>query len=462
MDNINKVKRQKAKGKSIILLLAIYGVLLANPVNLSNHGLKDGSVTMPEITVTAQRPTTDIITMPDIVVTAKRPTPPTEITMATDKPAVYIKQTQNSPTLNRLISLKELKHIAVEIKNSKNLSEPEIVKAAVKVKVERYTKRQGKLIIEKADTVKEDIKFSGGTAIIDGVLDGDFSVMGGNVELNGLVDGDVALFGGSMNIAGKIKGDAAIMGGNVVNKGTVDGDLLVAGGSIKLDSGSVVTGDIAIIGGTIAKDTNATVKGNIKSVSSKLFNKAFPKFPGLMRWTEGLPGMLTQSAKALVALIVLGGFFVLALLVMLIFPKPVETIALKTQNNIWVPIAIGFGLQLLFVPLIILLGVSIVGIPIIPLFVLAVFACLMLGLTSVYYLIGTRIRPATDQPKQGMIAKFALGFIVIMALPILGVLIRIISPIGGLFSVLGFVVIYVVATIGLGAAFYTLVTRKKQ
>jgi hypothetical protein len=49
-----------------------------------------------------------------------------------------------------------------------------------------------------------------------------------------------------------------------------------------------------------------------------------------------------------------------------------------------------------------------------------------------------------------------------MAIPLLGAIIRIFSPVGGLFSVLGAIIIYVVATIGLGAAFYTLVTRKKQ
>jgi O-antigen/teichoic acid export membrane protein len=118
-------------------------------------------------------------------------------------------------------------------------------------------------------------------------------------------------------------------------------------------------------------------------------------------------------------------------------------------------------MQILIVPLIVLLAVSLIGIPIIPLFILGLFVCLLLGLTSVFYLVGSRIKH-TDDPKQSLIGKFALGFIVIMALPILGALIRIISPVGGLFSVLGFVILYVVATIGLGAAFYTLVAHKRQ
>ncbi len=460
MDNINKVNRQKSKGKSIILLLAIYGVMLANPISQSNQ-LYEGIVMMPSMTVTAQRPAENVVMMPGIVVTAQKLVSHSEIAMATDQPAVYVKQTQNTRNSNRLASLKDLQRLILDIKPPQTPTEVELVKAKVNVNVDRYTKRQGKMIIESGDTVKEDIKFSGGNAIINGVLDGDFSATGGNIDVNGLIDGDVALFGGSMNVNGTVKGDVAIFGGNIVNKGTANGDLLVAGGSIKLDSGSVVTGDIAIIGGSIEKDTNATVKGEIKSVSSKLFNKAFPKFPSIVRLSERLPETFAFTASALVAILAIAGFFVLMLLAVLIFPKPIESITQKTQINVWIPIAIGFGMQILIVPLIILLAVSLIGIPIIPLFILGLFVCLLLGLTSVFYLVGSRIKH-TDDPKQSLIGKFTLGFIVIMAIPILGALIRIISPVGGFFSVLGFVIIYVVATIGLGAAFYTLVTHRRQ
>lgn len=460
MDNINKVKRQKSKGKSIILLLAIYGVMLANPISQSNQ-LYEGIVMMPPMTVSAQRPTENVVMMPGVVVTAQKPTSNSEIAMATDQPAVYVKQTQNTKSSNQLVSLKDLQRLISDVKPPQAPTEVELVKAKVNVKVDRYTKRQGKMIIESGDTVKEDIKFSGGNAIIDGVLDGDFSVTGGNVELNGLIDGDVALLGGSMDVNGKIKGDAAILGGDVVNKGTIDGDVMVAGGNIKLDSGSVVTGDIAVIGGSLAKDTNATVQGEIKSVNIKILNKTLPKFKGLLKLPEVMPSAITHSASAMVLIIILAGFFVIAMLVALLFPRSVESITQKTQINVWIPIAIGFGMQILIVPLIVLLAVSLIGIPIIPLFILGLFVCLLLGLTSVFYLVGSRIKH-TDDPKQSLIGKFALGFIVIMALPILGALIRIISPVGGLFSVLGFVILYVVATIGLGAAFYTLVTHRRQ
>ena len=69
MYSINKIKRQKSKGKNIILLLTIYGVMLANPISQSNQ-IYNGIVMMPEMTVTAQRPTENVVMMPGIVVTA--------------------------------------------------------------------------------------------------------------------------------------------------------------------------------------------------------------------------------------------------------------------------------------------------------------------------------------------------------------------------------------------------------
>jgi len=466
--------------KVLLIGLITFTVLMGANLNVKDQNTiwmrdvtvttPDNSITFPEIVVTAPRYNYEdiaMVTMPELVVTAPRPEEPVrEIAMTSEAngyDAAYAlhQSDYDNAFEDNSIGYKAFKEKLYDYKSNDRLNTPEFILATVQVRADKYKKIKGKLIIEKGDTVSEGISFSGGQARIDGVLDGDFSIKGGTVDVNGMIDGDVSVFGGTMNVTGKVKGDAAVFGGDIYNKGTINGDLLVTGGNIKLDSGSVVTGDIAIIGGAIEKDTNATVNGEIKSVSSKLFNKAFPKFPSLIRLSERLPETLTFTASALVAIFVIVGFFVITLLVVLLFPKSVEKIAETTHKNVWIPIAIGIGIQLLIVPLIVLLAVSLVGIPIIPLFILALFACLIIGFSSIYYLIGVRIKHTTDG-KQDTVAKFALGFIVIMAIPLLGALIRIISPVGGLFSVLGGVIIYVVATIGMGAAFYTLVTRKRQ
>jgi len=421
-------------------------------------------VMMPEILVTAPRyKSNDIGMMPTVEIKAPRLAPSTEIAMATKNEINDISQpVYDDVVLESPISYKQFRKQLYEIADEPNNFYPRFIVAKVKVNIEHDKKRVGKLIIEQGDTVREDLEFSGSNGQIKGVLDGDLAVVGGAMEITktGGIIGDVAVLGGSLNNSGLIRNDIAILGGNFNNQGVVDGDIFVAGGNVKLDSGSSVNGSISIVGGSLERDTNAIVKGEIKSVEIKVLSKTLPKLGSMLKLSRGLPKSFTVATNALAILFIVGGFFVLTLLVILIFPKPVEKVAEKTQINIWIPIAIGFGIQLLIVPLIVLLAVSIIGITVIPLFLLAIVACLLIGFTSIYYLIGLRIKPTTDG-KQGIIGKFVLGFIVIMAIPILGALIRTFSPIGGLFSVIGAVIIYVVATIGLGAAFYTLVTRKK-
>jgi hypothetical protein len=480
MRSINRIKNMG------FIFMVFIGTLFAT-ANLENPGLipevvvtaerynPNETLMMPEVLVTAPRYNQqENGTMPTVEVTAPKPAPLTEIAMATkndinfiDLPA-YDDIVYESPTSYKLFR-NQMLEVPVPLRSRfSEASEPnspgsQFMFAKVKVNIERNKKRVGKLIIEQGDTVREDIEFTGTSGQIMGVLEGDLSVMGGAMEVTktGKIIGDVVVLGSNLDNFGVIKRDIAIFGGNFNNQGIADGDIFVAGGTVKLGSGSSVNGSISIVGGSLERDTLTIVKGDIKTVEIKMLGKTLPKIGSMLKLSKGFPKALTLTTSAIIFLISLGGFFVITLLVVLIFPKPVEKIAEKTQVNIWIPIAIGFGIQLLIVPLIVLLAVSIIGIPIIPLFILAVFACLIIGLTSVYYLIGTRIKSTTDG-KQGLIGKFALGFIVIMAIPILGALIRIISPVGGLFSVLGAVIIYVVATIGMGAAFYTLVTRKKQ
>jgi hypothetical protein len=420
---------------------------------------------MPEVLVTASRYDKNEAMMPEILVAAPRPLEPVrEIAMANNTNSNYNnKPIYDDVAHNELETQKHFTNQLYRIELGPNSIDPKFALAKVKVTIDKDKRRVAKLIIPQGDTVKEDLEFSGTSGQINGVLEGDLALAGGSMEITetGKITGDIAVLGGKLNNSGLIKSDVAILGGDFHNKAFVDGDIFVAGGNVKLDSGSVVNGSISIVGGSLERDTNAIVMGEIKSVEIKVLGKALPKISSMLKLSKGIPRAFTLTASAIATIVTIIGFFVITLILIVIFPKPVEKIAEKTQMNIWVAIAIGFGIQILIVPLIILLAVSIIGIPIIPLFLLALLACLLLGLTSVYYLIGTRIKH-TDNSKQSLIAKFALGFIVIMAIPILGALIRIISPVGGLFSVLGAIIIYVIATIGLGSAFYTLVTRKKQ
>ncbi|MEO0185551.1 MAG: polymer-forming cytoskeletal protein, partial [candidate division WOR-3 bacterium] len=211
----------------------------------------------------------------------------------------------------------------------------------------------GDFYLKSTDTLEQDVSVSGGNATIDGVIKGDLAVMGGSVIINGSIDGDVAVFGGEIENNGKIMGDAAVAGGSVKNKGRIEGDIAVAGGTVDLDSGSVVAGDIAIVGGSVDRSDYATVNGEITTLDIGKFDRIMPKIGPLLRLHQkGFPFRRIFVGFASIASLAV--MYILNLLALLIFPRAIESIEQKIQKNIWIAIAIGVGLEILFVPLIIL------------------------------------------------------------------------------------------------------------
>lgn len=317
----------------------------------------------------------------------------------------------------------------------------------------------GDLDVLASDTIREDVTVKGGSAKVDGLIEGDLAVMGGEVDVNGVIDGDVAVFGGNLDILGKITGDAAVFGGNIHNKGTIEGDLFVVGGAVSLDSGSVVGGDISTVGGSVDRDENAFVGGEIQSLELGKLNKFLPRITKALRWPGRFPG--AEVFTGLFSISVLIVIYVLSLLVLLIFPGAIDRIVNKIQNNVWISVASGIGIEVLFVPLIVLFAVSIIGIPIIPLFVLAVLVAMLFGFSASSVTIGDRIKKSLKWQTNNRIGIFSLGWIAIMVIPILGLFLRGLGFAGSLTFLLGLAILYVTITIGLGAVIYALIKREK-
>jgi len=182
--------------------------------------------------------------------------------------------------------------------------------------------------------------------------------------------------------------------------------------------------------------------------------------PGMFSRMPGVPWVPGRNIFG--AFITLAGlivFYILNLLVLVIFPKAVERIFGKIQSNVWIPVACGVGIEILFVPLIVLLAVSIIGIPIIPLFILAILVGILFGSTSISMIIGERIKKGFNWQVENRIGIFSLGWLTIMIIPILGTILRDLNIIGPLVFGLGLVIIYVTNTIGLGGVLYSLIKK---
>jgi hypothetical protein len=104
--------------------------------------------------------------------------------------------------------------------------------------------------------------------------------------------------------------------------------------------------------------------------------------------------------------------------------------------------------------LIVLLAVSIIGIPLIILLPLAVFLAILFGVSALSLTAGGRVCKGFNWKVESQLGRFSLGWLAIMLIPIILILV------GPPVFVIGFVIVYVVMTIGLGGVIYTLIKRK--
>jgi cytoskeletal protein CcmA (bactofilin family) len=448
--------------QGLALLICLLGQTLSPSVN--SDVLNDAGM-MPEVIVTAQRFEGEDIAysgmMPETIITAPRfkgddiaysgmmP----EITVVADR---RINQTRYTDSQIK----KEQTYFLV------SATEPAVVfdksgdDIDVKMKFAGLT-FSGDYELVEGDTIHEDVTVTGGNAKIAGVICADLAVMGGAVDISGLICGDVAVFGGNLDIQGSVAGDAAVFGGHVHNKGTIEGDIFVVGGTISLDSGSVVNGDISMVGGSVDRDTNAVVLGNIESVEIDVLEKLLPRIGRIGRafdWTKKLPGGGTFGG--FIGIAILFVIYILNLLVLLIFPQPIDRVGEKIQRNVWASVGFGLGIQILFIPLIVLFAVSVIGIPLIPLFVLAVNVAVLFGFSALSLTIGDKVIKGFNWQIQSRVGMFSIGWITLMLILILGFIFRIFGLLLPPIFALGGVIIYVAATIGIGGVIYALVKRE--
>lgn len=420
---------------------------------------------MPEVIVTAQRYEGEDIAysgmMPETIVTAPRFEDENiaysgmmpEVMVVADRRINQKKYTDSQIKKEQTYFIAYATEPAVVLDKSDNDID-------VKVKFAGLT-FSGDYELVEGDTIDEDVTVTGGNAKIAGVICADLAVMGGTVDISGMVCGDVAVFGGNLDIQGSVTGDAAVFGGHVYNKGTIEGAIFVIGGTISLDSGSVVNGDISMVGGSVDRDTNAVVLGKIESVEIEVLEKLLPRIGRIGRafdWTKKLPGGGTLSG--FIGIAVLFVIFILNLLVLLIFPRPIDRIVEKVQRNVWASVGFGLGIQILFIPLIVLFAVSVIGIPLIPLFVLAMNVAVLFGFSALSLTIGDKVIKGFNWQTKSRVGTFSIGWLTLMLILILGFIFRIFGLLLPPIFALGGIIIYVAATIGIGGVIYALVKRE--
>lgn len=252
----------------------------------------------------------------------------------------------------------------------------------------------------------------------------------------------------------RVAGDVVVVMGSGTINGAVDGNVVIVMGNGSLGPDSVVDGDVTIVGGTLTRAPGSRVSGKVQNVgiggSSSRQRRFFP-FGG--RTPVARMGSLVGT---MVRICLMG---LLALVIVAFGQEYVTRIADRAAAD---PLRAGFAgflAEILFLPVLVItavaLAVSIVGIPLLLLlpFVLVLALVIMLvGFTGAAYQAGRLVIARFGRTDRGPYFTVLVGVAIVAAVTLAG---RAAGFVMGFLAfpliALGFLVEYIVWTLGLGA-----------
>lgn len=282
------------------------------------------------------------------------------------------------------------------------------------------------------------------------------------VEEGETVDGDMVVVDGDLTVHGEIRGNAVVTGGDLLLEegGRVLGDAVVTDGEL-LNHGGRILGEMRTLAG----------HDGVPPIVIPAAPNAPQPPPQMVRFgesdwfeeiAEGLAGVFSTVAFGLV-LAGLGAALVFYGLPYLRLVS--ETVRRHTGRSAAVGLAASFLIVPAFIVLIVALAISIIGIPVlliaVPLYPLAVVAAFGFGLLAVAHVVGeytAEQRGAFDLRHRNAYAYVFFGIGLLLAPPLAGHMIGMVGFlgwVGTLLIVLGGVILWAAATLGLGAVILT-------
>lgn len=205
---------------------------------------------------------------------------------------------------------------------------------------------------------------------------GDQVVFGGsyNLEKNQNLVGNLLIVGGSGSLdeGSNVTGDIVMLGGSLVVDGSVRGSISAAGGSVRLADHAVVNGDINLGGAAYSKSDSARVIGQ---VNQNTFNGF--RIPNYQTYPQPVVRVNYQPITTILwALLQAFALAVLAVLLALFIPRPIERVAQTITSAPILSAGLGILTVIVAPALLILLALTILGIP------LTLIGFLVLGLAT--------------------------------------------------------------------------------
>lgn len=235
----------------------------------------------------------------------------------------------------------------------------------------------------------------------------------------------MVVIGGSAVVDGAVDGDVVVIGGRADVSSSVDGDLVVLG-SVRLGPKASVGGDTVVIGGSLEADPAAEIGGEKTLISLQ----AVTPFAGEMwRWvTLGLMKARALPFEVWWVWVLALSFAALYVLLAAGAPGAVEACAKTlTERPVSALLSGILGLSGL-APFAFLLAVSIAGLAVIPLLILAALAATVLGKAALCRVLGGK------SGKFALVAATAVGsaeLLALYAVPVLGLAVWALSTVFG-------------------------------
>lgn len=262
------------------------------------------------------------------------------------------------------------------------------------------------LVVGNEETV-QDLLLFGGTADVQGTVDGDLVVIGGGAKISGTVNGNVVIIGGPLTCSGVINRDATVVLGSadLSEAAHVDHEAVFIGGPFKIAKESSILGERVLIPlGDVVKKID--------------FFKA---------WVLSGPLLGRLLSFTVTWAWVVAGFFVaLYLVTLLLFPGAVKAVYLTLEERPVTSIVSGLLMLILFAPLVVVLVMSVVGIAVIPFLKIALILCLLFGKVGLMCFLGRSFGRASGfATLQAPFFAFLIGATVLLlayVIPVFGIL----------------------------------------
>jgi MFS family permease len=231
--------------------------------------------------------------------------------------------------------------------------------------------------------------------------------------------------------------NAIAVAGQITVGGLVENNIVTVGGSVVLTNAAVIRGNVICIGGVVVQGNGAQVYGNITEMNSSnistVLSSAFYGDMGAWSW---LVDIIYFCFFAMI--------FTLALLIAILFPRPLNAIADSIQGNKAKSFFWGALATLMIAPFFMLLVFSFIGIPLLPLAFAVLLLAFMFGFIAVSALLGKFVLTKVfRRHKQSLIGETMLGLVLLWF-------------IGWIPFYLGMIIKTVVITMGFGGVFLAL------